>query len=165
MKKILYLLLSLIIILTLVGCGSPAVVAPTPAPAPAPAPAMTVQPALTAEGISNGLKANGLPMANIVVLTEETDTNKLLGRPNQYTSKTSFEDTRVTDSKVGGTVEVFANPTDAKTRKDYVERISSSSPMFLQYIYLKGNVLVRIEKELTPSQAAEYEAALSKIVK
>ena len=157
MKKILYLL-SLIIILTLVGCGSPAVVAPSPAPA------VAAQP-VTAEGISNSLKENGLPMANIVVLTEVTDTNKLLGRPNQYISKTSFEDTRVTDSKVGGTVEVFANPTDAKVRKDYVESISNSSPMFLQYIYLKGNVLIRIEKELTPSQAVEYEAALSKIVK
>jgi hypothetical protein len=158
MKKILYLLLSLIIILALVGCGSPAVVAP------APTSTVAAQP-VTAKGISDSLKANGLPMTNIVVLTEATDTNKLLGRPNQYTSKTSFEDTRVTDSKVGGTVEVFANPTDAKTRKDYVERISSSSPMFLQYIYLKGNVLIRIEKDLTPSQATEYEVVLDKIVK
>ena len=156
MKKILYLL-SIGLMVSLLGCGSAGAVAP--------APTMTAQPVLTAEGVSNSLKENGLPMANIVVLTEATDTNKLLGRPNQYTSKTSFEDTRVTDSKVGGTVEVFANSQDTNTRKDYIESVTKGSPMLLQYIYSKGNVLVRIEKELTPSQAAEYEAALGKIVK
>lgn len=55
----------------------------------------TNQSQLTAEEITNKLKEKGLNIGKIVVYTEETDLNNLLGRPNQYTSKTIFEDTRL----------------------------------------------------------------------
>ena len=164
MKKIMYLL-SISLMISLLGCGTPTVATPsTPAPAKE-----AVQPAkvITAEGICNSIKANIPTMSNIVVYTEETDTNKLLGRPNQYTGKANFADTRTEqldkDIPTGGSVEVFANPQDAKTRETYVDGISKSSPMFTQYLYLKGNVLLRIDGKLTPTQAKEYEAAFSKI--
>ena len=50
---------------------------------------------LTAEEITNKLKEKGLNIGKIVVYTEETDTNNLLGRPNSYISKTVFADTRL----------------------------------------------------------------------
>jgi hypothetical protein len=161
MKKVSIALIVVMIALSLVGCSS------SPASTPAPAPATTPQPAkvVTAESVVKSLKDAGLPIDNIVVYTAETDTNKLLGRPNQYISKVNFGDTRIKDNTDNGTVEVFANAQDAKSRKDYIETITKGSPLFLQYIYLKDKVLLRVDKALTPTQAAEYEAALGKIVK
>ena len=52
-----------------------------------------------------------------------------------------------------------------KKRKEYIEQISNSSSMFAQYIYSKGNVLLRLEKDLTPEQAQEYEKIFNQIVK
>ena len=126
---------------------------------------------MTAEEICNELKNNNNNIGKIVVYTEETDSNNLLGRPNQYTSKVNFADNRISQEYVeendakGGTIEVFNNKTDMKKRKEYIEQISNSSSMFAQYIYSKGNVLLRLEKDLTPEQAQEYEKIFNQIVK
>lgn len=126
---------------------------------------------MTAEEICNELKNNNNNIGKIVVYTEETDSNNLLGRPNQYTSKVNFADNRISQEYVeendakGGTIEVFNNKTDMKKRKEYIEQISNSSSMFAQYIYSKGNILLRLEKDLTPEQAQEYEKIFNQIVK
>lgn len=126
---------------------------------------------MTAEDICSELKNSNSNIGKIVVYTSETDMNNLLGRPNQYTSKVNFADNRISQEYVeendakGGTIEVFGNKTDMEKRKEYIEQISNSSSMFAQYIYSKGNVLLRLEKELTPEQAKEYEEAFYKIVK
>nr|DAE60860.1 MAG TPA: hypothetical protein [Caudoviricetes sp.] len=126
---------------------------------------------MTAEEICNELKNNNNNIGKIVVYTEETDSNNLLGRPNQYTSKVNFADNRISQEYVeendakGGTIEVFNNKTDMKKRKEYIEQISNSSSIFAQYIYSKGNVLLRLEKDLTPEQAQEYEKIFNQIVK
>ena len=126
---------------------------------------------MTAEDICSELKNSNSNIGKIVVYTSETDMNNLLGRPNQYTSKVNFADNRISKEYVeendakGGTIEVFGNKTDMEKRKEYIEQISNSSSMFAQYIYSKGNVLLRLEKELTPEQAKEYEEAFYKIVK
>ena len=133
---------------------------------------------MTAEEIVNKLKDKGLNIGKIVVYTEETDLNSLLGRPNQYTSKTTFEDTRLeqvnTDNEylteeernepTGGTVEVFKDKTDMEKRKSYIENLSSSVSIFNQYIYSNDYVLLRLEHELTPTQAKEYEEAFNEIM-
>jgi hypothetical protein len=125
---------------------------------------------LDAKGVADSLKSKGLPIENIIVYTEATDENKLLGRPHQYISKVNFADKRAEqpDSKnpVGGSVEVFNNEADAKTRYDYVDSIvKKGGSMFAQYLYLNDNVLLRIDGALTPSQAKEYQTAFSKIMK
>lgn len=126
---------------------------------------------MTAEDICSELKNSNSNIGKIVVYTSETDMNNLLGRSNQYTSKVNFADNRISQEYVeendakGGTIEVFENKTDMEKRKEYIEQISNSSSMFTQYIYSKGNVLLRLEKELTPEQAKEYEEAFYKIVK
>ena len=132
---------------------------------------------LTAEEIINKLKEKGLNIGKIVVYTEETDTNDLLGRPNQYTSKASFEDTRLEQNydneymeeelrnePTGGTIEVFANKEDAQARKEYVESVTSSISFLAEYIYWNDYALLRLENELTPTQAKEYETAFNEIM-
>lgn len=129
---------------------------------------------LDAAGVAQELAKQGLPVTVSVTYTESTDPNKLLGRPNGYTSKTSFVDERVDASNVagakegdvgfGGSVEVFADAGQAEQRADYIRSIGKQMPVLGEYDYVAGPVLVRVSKELTSAQAAEFEAALGKIV-
>ncbi len=135
---------------------------------------------ITAEDIVVKLKEKGLNIGKYVTYTEETDLNNLLGRPNQYISKTTFEvigieqinSTLDSDSfseeeinePTGGTIEVFNNEEDMKKRKEYVEAISSSMSALAEYSYGKGCALLRLDHELTPSQAKEYEKAFYEII-
>ncbi|MGN1358656.1 MAG: hypothetical protein ACI4WU_04745 [Bacilli bacterium] len=109
---------------------------------------------LDAEGYANKLKDGGLNISNIIVYDEKTDENKLLGKPNQYTSKVNFDE---------GSIEVFENNEDAKNRKEYIENITSKASVLTEYDYLKDNVLLRINKEIDSDKAKEYEDMLNKI--
>lgn len=124
---------------------------------------------LDADGIINLFKDAGFPIDNIIVYTEETDVNELLGRPNQYTSKINFADTRYeqsdTENPVGGSIEVFANKNDANKRLEYVKTLAESSSLFTEYDYIYKNVLLRIHNPLTPTHAKEYEDAFNTISK
>lgn len=118
------------------------------------------------ETVLSTLKKAGIPVAKGVVYTAETDTNKLLGRPNQYIAKANWADSRLSQQQedmAGGTVEIFKSEDDLKARKEYVERIGKAMPMMAQYQYQKGLVLIRLDKALTPAQAAEYEKALNNL--
>lgn len=133
---------------------------------------------MTAEEIGNKLKEKGLSIGKIVMYTEETDLNNLLGRPNQYTSKIIFEDTRLeqvnanneflTDEErnepTGGTIEIFNNKEDMQNRKNYIETLASSASIFNQYVYSNDYALLRLEHDLTPTQAQEYEKAFNEIM-
>ena len=122
-------------------------------------PAPTARAAATPESVIAHLKAAGLPISKPVIYTAETDTNKLLGRPNQYTAKANWHDDRAPDGDDGTTVEIFATDADRKTRQDYVAAIAKT-PIFAEYAYSRGLVLLRVSGKLTPDQAAEYERAL-----
>jgi len=101
------------------------------------------------------------------------DKNHLLGRPNEYTSKTDFTDSRIKaddvsgldrgDVERGGAIEVFPAAADAKARATYIQTVTKSLPVFAEYDYQQGNVLVRVSHFLTPDQAGEYKAAAGKL--
>lgn len=119
------------------------------------------KPALTGDAIAGSLQASGLPVSGVVVYTAETDTNKLLGRPNQYTIKVSWDDTR--DERANGnrdaTIEVFATAVDLDARQKYTEAFSKAGGMWAQYIIRddKHTALLRLPHALTPDQAKAYE--------
>ncbi|MFJ6355359.1 hypothetical protein ACIQKB_38610 [Streptomyces sp. NPDC092046] len=102
------------------------------------------------------------------VVTEDNDPNHLLGRPNQYTSKITFTDSRIKADDVtgsgpgsverGGAIEVFATAADAQARADYIGKVTKGMPVLVEYDYVSGPVLVRVSRYLTPSQAADYKA-------
>ena len=125
----------------------------------------------TAEEIINKMKEKSSNIGKVVVYTEETDSNKLLGRPNQYTSKIQFADNRVDQSHaeendaIGGTIEVFNSKEDMEKRKNYIETISSSASFFTQYIYAKDYAILRLESDITPEQAKEYENLFYEVIK
>ncbi|MCC5580869.1 hypothetical protein IMZ11_35175 [Microtetraspora sp. AC03309] len=124
-----------------------------------------------AADIVSELAARGLPAALTVTYTEENDPNKLLGRPNGYTSKAAFTHERAAgaggkpgDINLGGGVEVFQDADAAQTRANYIQTLAKASPMLGEYTYQVGNVVLRISKDLPPTDAQAYETALSKIV-
>jgi len=103
-----------------------------------------------------------IKLTDSTIITEKqgNDPNKLVGRPGQYLAKLNW--------KINGndaTIEVFANGKDAKRRADYVEGIAKASPMFLQYIYVHPlkHAVLRVPKELSPSDAEKWEALLLSI--
>jgi hypothetical protein len=120
-----------------------------------------------ATAVVKGLSKSGMPIKGYVAYTAETDPNHLLGRPAQYTSKVNFHDGRLPraakyDTTGGGSIETFANHADAVRRFKYVEAIAQS-PMFAEYDYLNGTVLLRLSSVLTPKQAAAYKRVLLRI--
>lgn len=117
----------------------------------------------TASDVFAQFKSAGLPVADEKVVTEASDDNHLLGRPNQYSSKVFFFDIR--HPKAEGednenTIEVFATEADAKARHDYIENVTKGVPMLLQYQLLNGKTLVRLSKAVLPSEAEGYKKAL-----
>ena len=112
MKKILSVILLSFLILGLCACGSGGDAAKKDKP-------------LTSEQIVQKLKDDySLPITQELTYTEETDGNGLLGRPDQYTSKTSWNDENDVDEVQmcndypdddyrDCTVEVFENKSDA----------------------------------------------------
>lgn len=158
------------------ACGSePATIPDTKGAATAEAAADRAQDTtagLDAAGVAKALAEAGLPARLSVTFDESTDPNKLLGRPGGYTSKAAFVDSRVDapwaekgDVLLGGSVEVFPTSEAAQRRAEYVKTLAESSPIFAEYTYVQGPVVLRVSKELAPKDAAEYEAALGKIVK
>ncbi|WP_330342559.1 hypothetical protein [Streptomyces sp. NBC_00557] len=93
---------------------------------------------LTASTAFTKLSAK-VPSAHLSdVVTAANDGNHLLGRPNQYTSKVDFTDSRIKASDVeytkkgdvdrGGSIEVFADPTDAQTGRSTSRQSPSRCP-------------------------------------
>lgn len=127
--------------------------------------------ALDAGAVLVGLQTAGLPITDSAAVTETNDANHLIGRPGQYVSKVAFADSRVgapidpaePGNEAGGSIEVFANASDAQTRSDYIQQtLKQLGPAAgTEYHYLSGPVLVRVIGELVPSAAAEYEAAVA----
>ena len=135
---------------------------------------------LTAENIIEEMKKKNENIGKILVFNEETDFNSLLGRPGQYTSKATFEDIRIEQTNknldpefcselereepIGGTIEVFNNEKDMKKRKDYIDALTSSMSMIAEYSYGKDKFLLRLDNEIMPSQAEEYEKIFYEII-
>lgn len=123
---------------------------------------------LTALDVVKRLRDQGVPITEALEFTAETDPNHLLGRPGGYTSKTTFRDGRLKtwiegkySIEDGGSVEVYPTASAAKGRRDLLAGISEKAPIIGEYTYLRGTVVLRVSRILTPAQAAEYEAALA----
>jgi len=123
---------------------------------------------LTAEQVTAKL-IEKIPSVTLVkAYTSADDPNHQLGRPNGYISKTAFADSRVKQPDTefvdadalsrGGSVEVYPDEAGAKARKEYIAAIGKNLPLAVEYDYVQGGVLIRVAQEMTPEQAAEYEA-------
>lgn len=108
--------------------------------------------------IAAALRGLTPPVTGIAVFTAETDPNKLLGRPGQYTGKVSWNDPRVSNAGDLATIEMFTDEASLQTRFTYLDGITKNGPLFLQWMYSHGaqRLIMRLPKDLTPAQAAIY---------
>lgn len=123
---------------------------------------------LTADQIMTHLTQQVTTATLTLAYTAENDPNDLLGRPNGYTSKVAFTDSRIPAEDVefsdpdaierGGSVEVFADQAGAQKRKQYIQTIAAELPFATEYDYVSGPILVRVSQELTPDQAGERDS-------
>lgn len=123
---------------------------------------------LTGEEVVTALKAAGIKVEKVVTYNEETDSNNLLGRPNQYTSKSNFAlkgDEVTKGEDPDNTIEVFETEEDAKARKQYIEQAIKGISFAQQYIYQKGVYVLRIDNQTTPMNAKKIEEVFYNIVK
>lgn len=172
MVKVVVLAIGLLVFLVACGGAESAPAAVTGQSSPSqevtePAPSSSVAAEPTAESVVAALKAAGLPVGDVKAYTAEDDPNALLGRPGQYIGKAAFHDTRISadvagafDVQRGGSVELFASAGDAEQRSEYVAAATQAISPLAEYDYQHGEILLRLSHELTPEQAAEYEAAL-----
>tara|TARA_R110002020_G_scaffold474773_2_gene707342 strand:+ start:5370 stop:5939 length:570 start_codon:yes stop_codon:yes gene_type:complete len=125
---------------------------------------------ITSDDVIAAFKEAGLPIGEVIIQNADTDPNNKLGRPGEYIGSAQFEDSRVKqlepmpeietvepDLPLGGIIEVFDNDKDLQARKQYIEQAYEMMPAAKQYMYVNKLVLLRLEYELTPDQAKEYE--------
>lgn len=188
MKNLLYIL-AIILLVFLIGCSGNTTTKDKQAKQ------VMVKKELSVRNYIQAFQKTKIPINNIIYYSEETDVNKLLGRPNQYIQKANWADNRIEqpvdnienmmkgdpqykiqskgeyekelkeamENPSGGTIEIFDNAADLKNRKKYIEALSKGSPMFNQYIYVHKKALIRLENDLTPKQASDYEKVLKSL--
>lgn len=148
--------------MAMAGCGVPNEKLPEDPPTTAAPKTVT-----DAQQVLTAIRAANLPIDKVRTITAETDANKLLGRPHQYTSKIDFLDTRFPDGKLEeatNNIEVFVTSEDAQRRHDYIDGVMKDLPLATQYLILRKNILVRVNGAVSPTAAKEYEAAVDKLL-
>ncbi|MBU7597710.1 hypothetical protein JGS22_008780 [Streptomyces sp. P38-E01] len=112
----------------------------------------------------------GLPIEQPILHRPETDPDHLLGEQDGYRSKLSFEDGRVDGGLVvdndpgsvalGGVIEVFDSPREARTRAQQLQRDAEGIPTRSERAYVLRGVLLRLSPYLSEYQAEQYRRAL-----
>lgn len=134
---------------------------PSPTPNPTPTPTPTVIPygrlsTLASEDMIDELISAGQDITKVVKYDENTDPNKLMGKPFGYVQKINF----VYNGRYEGTVEVFTNTADATARNDYISSITQQSPILGYYTFQYDTVLFRLEYATPSSDADMFSNAL-----
>jgi hypothetical protein len=164
--RILALAAAAAFVVAVAACNS----APASSPAVGDASAGTGAPsaaaAVDAKAVLAALTAANLGVSNGAVQDENTDPNNLLGRPNGYTSRASFDlpggdsAEKKYDIGRGGVIEVWPDATAAKGRADYITNATKSIPALAEYDYVNGPVLVRVTGKVKPSAAGKVQVAV-----
>ena len=125
----------------------------------------TQAPKFDDQAVATAVRAASFGVTDVVIYTAETDTNKLLGRPGQYTAKVSWNDPRVSSKNRDSTIEIFPDKASLDARYAYIDGIIKSAPALLQYMYRNDGrlALLRLPKDLTPAQAQEYSDWFAKL--
>jgi hypothetical protein len=160
-------------VILLAGCSSTATSPSSGAPASPAAAKSSASKPLTATTALEAIAVSVKSVKLTGTVTAANDSNHLLGRPSQYTSKVTFSDSRISkgdasvfskgDVELGGAIEVFGSPDDAKARAKYIQTVTKSMPGLAEYDYVHGSIVVRVSRFLTPAQAGEYKAAAAKL--
>lgn len=134
-----------------------------PSAAPAPGPR-------TAQTAAEAIQAAIPEVTTLIALTEDNDTNNLIGRPNGYVAATVLVDSRISnvnpcsiaDAGVdcGATVEQWPDENAAQKRAEYIQQVRATVPLVGQeWTTVKDSLVLRVTGELKPSDAEAYKTA------
>lgn len=150
--------------------AAPAAAHPAGTPTPA---GQATTPARTAGQYATALRAAMKPRAKrTYVMTPKTDSNRILGTPNGYTSAAVIADqaapactSALNGIDCGIVVEVWPTAQAAADRVTYVQGILKRAPgLGSEFDYPAGAALLRINGQVVDGKAAKvYEAAWRKI--
>lgn len=150
-----------------VSCGIPSNTT-APESTPNSQPAFIATRSATARNAADSIRGAIPEVTDVVDLTEDNDTNNLIGRPNGYVAASVLVDSRLECSSVapgvdcGATVEQWPDENAAGKRADYIQATRESAPVLgREWTTARGNLLLRISGLLKPSQAKAYEAAFT----
>lgn len=124
-----------------------------------------------AQDVLRKIQRAGLPIERPRLLAPDSDPDHLLGEPDGYRSKLSFEDGRLDGGLVldnapgsvglGGVIEVFGSSRDASARAVQLQRDAEGIPTRAERGYVARGVLLRLSPYLDERQAEQYRRALS----
>jgi hypothetical protein len=119
---------------------------------------------LDATEVARRLAEQGMPVTDIATTTEDNDPNDMLGRQGGYLSRATFvlpgtEGGAEQDTERGGSIEVWPSDAAAVKRWEYLRGFQGGI-LGDGYDYVFGPVVLRIAKEVKPSVADPFEAAL-----
>ncbi len=133
--------------------------------------------------IMSSLSKRITSITDVVNYSEANDPNGIMGQPNQYTSKSSWEDGRITDhvSEYAGTIEVFNNTKDAELREWKINKTAEACEqrftkekygnVFMdgfnckEYnVFRKNTVIIRLSSSFSEKQISEYIKAFDSII-
>ena len=122
-------------------------------------------------------------VTDVINYSEANDPNGIMGQENQYSSKSSWEDSRLPEhtSEFAGTIEVFNNTKDAElrewkinktlevcnsrvTQEKYGSAVMAGWTCNDYHMIRKNTVIIRLSSDFTAEQISEYENALAKII-
>jgi hypothetical protein len=153
--------LVVVAILAIVSCTPVARPVAPPSPPPPTASRAAAAAALDGDVVATSLRASGLPALDIRVFNAETDPERLLGRPGQYSDKVAWRDARGDEA----TLELFPNLASLQARKVLIDSRNMRDGIQLQYIYDRPSrhALLRLSRALTSDQARAYEDWFNKL--
>jgi hypothetical protein len=103
----------------------------------------------------------GFPIYDQYIFAKETDPEKLLGTPHNYTSRAEWFDSRAGNlNNIGVFVEVFKNSSDCKARKQKIDQTYAMLSSVRFYSFQQGKVLLNLQCALSTTAVAGYEGAL-----
>lgn len=119
------------------------------------------------------LSAMNPDLSAFIVYTEETDPNQTLGKEGSYQSKVNFALRSVDPSadsnagiemEQGGSIEVFALPSEAVSRSQKVMSNKLTYFSSYEYNFVCGNALLRLSPDVSPEEAGLLVTAFMRAV-
>lgn len=121
---------------------------------------------VTAEDMARALvKEAGVKGTKVLVYTEKTDPNGILGTPSGYTAAALIKDPRITCDEPAGVrcgvvVEQWSSAAKAIQRGAYIESLSGNGAFGSnEWDLTTGPLLIRVTGSLKPSKAAPWRQA------
>jgi hypothetical protein len=145
--------------------GSPSLAA-TASPSAAPEPSVAGDdPAAAAAALAAAIPSIGA----VVKITEDNDSNDLIGRPGQYDAAMFIQDKRLgctsadnySDLSIdcGAKLERWPSKAAAQARADDIQQKLKDFGLGTEYDYIRDRLLLRVAGKVKPSDAKAYETA------